>query len=135
MAQRNWGFDILNVPATAFVSGGRAWQLCRREGADPNRFGLGPDAEHVRGWWFIRERLLLDIAALNKVELLCWDSWEGLTEGRADDEAILDEIAVLSLNPDSCELLARCATDPRWQIPSAVQCFHPITGAFVVDVA
>jgi hypothetical protein len=133
--QRNWGFDILDVPATAFVTGGRAWQMCRREGADPNRFGLGPDDEQVRGWWFIRERLWLDVAALNKVELLCWDSWEGLTEGQAADEAILDEMAALSLNPDSHELLARCATDPRWQIPTAVRCFHPITGAFVVNVA
>lgn len=31
--------------------------------ADPTRFGLGPD---VRGWWFIRNHLQLDLAALSE---------------------------------------------------------------------
>jgi len=132
---RDWGYDLLDMPATAFVTGGRAWQMCRQEGANPERFGLGPDVEDVRGWWFIRQRLQLDVASLNKIELLCWDEIEGLHEDQVADQAILDEMAMLSLNPDSNELRARSATADRWQLPSSVNCFNPIIGpAFTVAV-
>ncbi|MDJ0755297.1 MAG: transglutaminase domain-containing protein [Ardenticatenaceae bacterium] len=134
-SQQDWGFDTLDMPANAFVTGGRAWQMCRFENEDPNRFGLGPDETQVRGWWFIRERLQQDVAALNKVELLCWDGWDGLVEGRPEDEAVLDEMAALSLNPDSRELRERCQSDERWQIPATVRCFHPAVGSSMVTVA
>jgi hypothetical protein len=133
---RDWGYDLLDVPEAAFVTGGCAWQMCRQEGADPERFGLGPDEKDVRGWWFIRQRLQLDVAALNKIELLCWDGIEGLHEDQAADQAILDEMATLSRNPNSNELRARCTTADRWQLPSSVNCFNPIIGpAFAVAVA
>ncbi len=136
VGKRDWGVDLLDIPATAFATGGRAWQMCRQEGADPDRFGLGPDATDVRGWWFVRERLQLDVAALNKIELLCWDGIAGLQEGEPADDAILDEIAAMSLDPESSALRARCQTDARWQLPTTVSCFHPAIGpAFAVEVA
>lgn len=131
-----WGFNTLDLPTDVFATGGRAWQRCRAGQADPARFGLGPNQQDVCGWWFIRERLQLDVAALNKVELLCWDGIAGLSETVPADAAILDEMAVLSLDPDTTALRQRCATDPRWQIPSTVACFHPRIGpAFAVEVA
>ena len=136
VGKRDWGYDLLDIPAAAFVTGGRAWQLCRVEGADPDRFGLGPDAKDVRGWWFVRERLQLDVAALNKIELLCWDGIAGLQEGVPVDEAILDEMAAMSLHRDSSALRARCQTATRWQLPTSVSCFHPAIGpAFAAEVA
>ncbi len=136
VGRRDWGCDLLDMPADALVTGGRAWQMCRQEGADPDHFGLGPDEKEVRGWWFIRERLQLDVAALNKVELLCWDGIAGLREENPADQVLLDEMARLSLNPDSTELRARCATDECWQVPTTVSCFHPVIGpAFEVAVS
>lgn len=132
--QKDWGFDTLDMPDAPFLTGGRAWQLCRSGEVDPDRFGLGPDNHDVRGWWFVRERLQLDVAALNKVELLCWDGMEGLTEGKPEDEAVLDEMATVSLNPETCELRERCATDEQWQPPKTVQCFHPAVGSSVVNI-
>lgn len=132
---RPWGFDPLDLPEARFLTGGRAWQLCRTEQATPNHFGLGADNEEVRGWWFIRERLQLDVAALNKIELLCWDSLETLDEGNPADQAILDEMAALSLADDSAPLRARCADDARWRIPDVVHCFHPAVGASTVRIA
>lgn len=134
--QREWGFNLIDMPDGVFATGGRAWQICRNGEADPERFGLGPDETFVRGWWFIRERLQLDMAALNKIELLCWDGMEGLSETQPADAIILDEMAALSLNPDSTELRQRCASDPRWRMPTTVSCFHPMLGpAFPVQVA
>lgn len=136
VGKRDWGYDLLDMPDAAFVTGGRAWQMCRTQGADPDRFGLGPDVKDVRGWWFVRERLQLDVAALNKIELLCWDGIAGLQEGGPADDAILDEMAALSLHPESSALRARCHTDARWQLPTTVSCFHPAIGpAFAVEVA
>lgn len=125
---RDWGYDVLDLPEAAFVTGGRAWQMCRQGGADPERFGLGPDENEVRGWWFIRQRLQLDVAALNKIELLCWDEIEGLHDDQAADQAILDEMATLSLTPNSNELRVRCRTMDRWHVPGSVTCFNPIVG-------
>ena len=133
--RRDWGHNLLDMDAHAYVTGGGAWQLCRRGADDADHYGLGPDEKAVRGWWFIRERLQLDVAALNKIELLCWDGIEGLSEAQPADAALLDEMAMLSLEPDSSALRQRCATDPRWQLPTTVTCFHPIIGpAFAVEV-
>lgn len=84
--------------------------------------------------WFIRERLQLDVAALNKIELLCWETWTGLSEGQPEDEHILDQMAALSLDPDSSALRRRCAEEERWRIPATVhQHFHPAVGSFLVN--
>ncbi|MCB0183552.1 MAG: transglutaminase domain-containing protein, partial [Caldilineaceae bacterium] len=70
VGKRDWGFDMLDLPDAAFWTGGKAWQMARGKVVEADRFGLGPNDQNVRGWWFIRERLQLDLAALNKVELL-----------------------------------------------------------------
>lgn len=98
------GLDVLDLPATAFVTGGRAWSLCRTDGADPIRFGLGPDDHEARGWWFIRRGLQLDVAALNRQELLCWDRWGfGQPESvpTAAEKRLLDHLAALSNEDES----------------------------------
>lgn len=127
-------FDPLDLPPGAFVTGGCAWQMCRHEGADPDRFGLGPQANRSRGWRFIRERLQLDVVALNKIELLCWDTFGDLSEVEPADQTILDEMARCSLNPDSAELRARSLVDERWRIPTTVHCQHPAVGVTVATV-
>lgn len=71
----NTEIDLFDIPGGAYIPGGRVWQICRNEGADPTHFGLGPDVPDVSGEWFICGRMFLDIAALNKQELLCWDEW------------------------------------------------------------
>jgi hypothetical protein len=109
----------LDIPDTHFHVAGRAWQWCRDNQLDPERFGIGCDPaefglESLRGLWFVRGQLLRDFAALNKVEVVpflahvakgyTWDPWrlvaardEDLSEG---DYALLDAIAALSLDPD-----------------------------------
>ena len=82
-------FDPLDVPREQFIVGGRAWQLCRSGQADPETFGIFD----MHGLWFVRGDLVRDVAALNKVELLPWDSW-GLIEKR-DDELSTDDLVLL----------------------------------------
>ncbi len=68
-------FNTLDMPAGQFVTGGRAWQLCRQNQADPDQFGIF----EWHGWDFIKGDLMRDLLALNKFEVLPWDSW-GLVE-------------------------------------------------------
>lgn len=117
-------FNMLDLPPEAFLTGGRAWQLCRNGDIDPERFGLGPQSKRARGWGFIRERLQLDIAALNKVELLCWDTFGSLSAEQPDDALLLDKMADCSLHSDASELRRRCITEDEWRIPSTVHCTH-----------
>jgi len=62
-------FDPLDMPTGAFITGGQAWLMCRRAEANPDDFGIF----EYKGWDFVKNNLLLDLQALNKVELLPWD--------------------------------------------------------------
>jgi len=96
-------FDLCDVPRDRFLVAGLAWQMCRAGEADPEAFGLTSLNEH--GLWWVRDNLVRDVAALNKVELLPWDSW-GLAQGpehvsKEAETALLDRVAELSQQPAS----------------------------------
>jgi hypothetical protein len=90
-------FDVLDVPRDQFMVAGKAWQRCRQRKADPELFGVSPDGD-LKGWWFIGDELVRDLAALNKMELLLWDCWGsmGTTQITAEKFRLLDKIAMLT---------------------------------------
>ena len=113
-------FDPCDLPPGRFLSGGEAWQLCRRGQADPDRFGVFD----MHGLWFVRGNLVRDFLALNKIELLPWDSW-GLMAGPEEntppeDVALLDRIAALTLAGDQAfpELRRLYEGDGRLRMPA-----------------
>jgi excinuclease ABC subunit A len=69
-------FDLLELPSNKYIGAAQAWQLCRRSEIPANRFGYGK----YRGLWAIRNRLLQDLATVNRDEVLLWDRW-GLMSG------------------------------------------------------
>ncbi len=101
-------FDPLDVPSDKFLSGGNAWQMCRREHADPETFGVFD----MHGLWFVRGNVIRDLASLNKMELLPWDCWgliEGDDENLSDDDfALLDQAASLTC-PDTFSFSDVCS--------------------------
>jgi len=118
-------FDTLDVPHHRFITGGHAWQMCRQEGADPDSFGIAD----LHGLWFVQGDLMRDIAALNKVELLPWDSW-GLAfsgeGGPSESElAFLDHMAALTLGGNEAfdELHSRYGSDARLTVPPVILSF------------
>jgi len=115
-------FDPLDVPADQFITGGKAWQMCRTGQADPQQFGIFD----MHGWWFIWGDLVRDFLALNKVEILPWDGgWGHLNISlndpppAMDDMPFYDRIAALTLTGDSAfpQLHAEYDSDPRWKLP------------------
>jgi hypothetical protein len=118
--------DLLDIGGDNFVTGGRAWQMCR-DGDDASRFGLGPHVPEVSGLWFVRGRMQLDLASLRKQEMLCWDEWRygvETMELSTADEALLDHAAAA----DESELATLVAGDDRLALPTEVNCFSPAIG-------
>lgn len=86
-------FNQYDVPRDQFIVGGLAWQMCRLGQADPDTFGFKPETR-FKGWWFMRDKLVQDLAALNKRELLLWDYWGmSLRDLMDEDRALLDRVA------------------------------------------
>lgn len=88
-------FDVQDMPQGRFLTGGEAWRRCRVGEADSDNFGIHPEVKEIRGWWLVRDKVMQDLAALNRVEMLCWDAW-GMMRGKEinDEEAhLLDTIA------------------------------------------
>jgi len=117
-------FDPLDVPRDQFITGGRAWQMCRSGGADPDSFGIFD----MHGLWFIRGNVVRDLLALGKLEVLPWDVWGIMAESEAAkaDPAVaaeelgeLDRLAALTLAGDGAfaEVLA-AGEDARVRPPS-----------------
>jgi len=121
-------FNTHDVPRDQFIVGGLAWQMCHAGEADPNRFGHGPDSD-VYGLWFIRHRLIHDLAALNKMELLLWNTW-GLMEREPTEEeiALLDKVALLTQagNEAFPEVRKIYENEPGLRVPSIVMRFSPV---------
>jgi hypothetical protein len=120
-------FDPLDVPRDQFLVGGKAWQLCREGQADPDTFGI----TDLHGLWFVRGNLVRDIASLNKVELLPWDSW-GIIEPRDEDLpaghlAFLDQLAGLTTMdvPEFDRVRLSYESDARLYVPSMIHSHTP----------
>jgi hypothetical protein len=109
-------FDPLDMPPGHFVSGGQAWQMCRAGTADPNLFGIFD----MHGLWFVRGDLLRDFLALNKIEILPWDGGWGFLAEEDPDEAVMDQIAALTLDGDAAfsDLRATYEADGRFHPPA-----------------
>ena len=118
-------FDPLDVPRDQFIVGGQAWQLCRSGQADPETFGIG----ELHGLWFVRGDFVRDVAALNKMELLPWDSW-GLIEQpdealKVGDLVLLDRLAEMTSGdvPDFEAVHRLYEADARLRVPRTIHSY------------
>jgi hypothetical protein len=95
------GFDPLDVPDDQFFTGGKAWEMCRTGKANPDAFGI----LDMHGLWFVRGNVIRDLASLNKMELLPWDSWGLIDRDEKElsksDLALLDQVAAITRGDNS----------------------------------
>jgi len=112
------------ISEAEFLTAGRAWQAWRRGELDAARCGLSAIGVHGAHW--IAGNLRLDLAALNKVEMLPWDVWgAGWAPGAQPTDAQLqffDSVATLTVEPDVhfAELRARYDTDDSLRMNGTV---------------
>lgn len=120
-------FDVTDIPRDQFVVGGLAWQMIQ-QGTSPLQFGDDP-GHMFKGKWAIRNRLILDLAALNKRETLLWDTW-GLMDMRARitdaDRDLLDQVAAATVGDKlPFEQIQHLFTAPGLETPASVMCYSP----------
>ncbi|OGT45639.1 MAG: hypothetical protein A3E82_09100 [Gammaproteobacteria bacterium RIFCSPHIGHO2_12_FULL_38_11] len=87
-------FDLNDVPENKFISAARAWKMCRFENAEAVRFG----SRQHRGLFTVRNRLIQDLALLNKQETLIWDVWGPMLSSVITDFDLLDRLSDLLIN-------------------------------------
>jgi hypothetical protein len=116
-------FDPLDVPNDQFLTGGTAWLMCRNNKADPDQFGIFD----MHGLWFVRGKVVRDLASLNKMELLPWDCW-GLIDKEEkeiseEDRALLDRVATITQaeNIRFSETQSLYQNDARLRVPSVIR--------------
>ncbi len=117
-------FDPLDVPRDRFLVAGAVWQGIRGGTIDPDTCGIAD----MWGGWFVRGDLMLDVGALQKVELLPWEPF-GLIQPRGSTEqetpnvmALVDRVAALTARGDNDsidELLSMARADERLRPPAA----------------
>jgi hypothetical protein len=116
--------DQFAITPTEFVTAGHAWQAWRRGDLDAGRCGLSAINEHGAFW--IAGNLRLDLASLNKVEMLPWDVWGAHWEpGEQPTDAqleLFDEVASLTVDPDAHlgELRSRYEDDDALRMDGTV---------------
>lgn len=99
----NFKFNKYDVPPSEFIFAGKAWQLCRSQQENPEKFGIF----NLGGLPFIKGNVIRDLYALRKVELMAWDTGWGIlknyTQSIQNEEELelLDELAALSCKSDA----------------------------------
>jgi hypothetical protein len=110
-------FDPYDQPPGKFLSGSEAWIAIRAGDLDAELFGIFD----MWGLPFVSGNVVHDLACLNKVELLPWDSWGRMTGPFApvpDDSAVvLDDLAALVMTDDIPAIRRRYADDPALRVP------------------
>lgn len=118
--------DPMAVTASEFVTAGAAWQAWRRGDLDASRCGLSGIDEHGAHW--IAGNLRLDLASLNKIEMLPWDvwgagaHWEPGAEPTDAQLAFYDGVAALTVDVDNRfeDLRERYETDEQLRVGGEV---------------
>jgi len=119
-AVRELGIDFppWDVPAGQFVEASAAWCRLRAGELDPAKVGLS--AIGLAGTWFVVGSLMLEVAALNKEEMLPWEKWSvGRDCGPGQDvsppwAAAFDEVAGLLRGMPDAALAQRIYRDNEW---------------------
>ena len=119
--------QIHDLSPQKFITGARAWQMCREDSSKGNLFGWGPD---MYGVWAARVNLVRDFAALNGFESISGDEW-GLTmtqDAQLTDEDItlLDTAAALAITDDIEERRALYKACDRLSVPTVLHHFDYI---------
>ncbi|OXM66772.1 transglutaminase-like domain-containing protein [Amycolatopsis vastitatis] len=129
--------DLLDVPRDRFLTGADAWTAARAGDVDPARLVVSPDLDvpFLRGLPYARYSLALDLASLNKHEMLQWDLWGDLTPAASLTPAAVartDELAELMADADVEQLrVAFEADDVR--VPPVIRSVTP-PGQLPVEV-
>jgi hypothetical protein len=112
------GFAPWDVPRDQFIDASTAWRRLRAGELDPAKMGLS--VLGLTGTWFVVGNVMLDVAALNKEEMLPWEKWSvGRECGPGHELASewaerLDQVARLLAGAPDAPLAQRVYRERDW---------------------
>lgn len=124
-------FDLR--PDVDFQTGAEAWTALREKRVKPDHYVVAPELQvpDLRGAPYIAHNVVLDLAFMNKQEVLLWDSWGVLRDFETAEVPerhfpLLDEISRILLDRDvkpsaASALMAKSCL----RIPEVVMRFDP----------
>lgn len=123
-------FDLTDLPLDKFIPAEDAWYACRKGLMKGNHFG----SRHYRGLWYVRNRLLHELAFINKHEMLIWDLWGPMLNLKnlkpcvpEQDCFLLDRLTwLLRLKKRNLNELCRFYKNfPGLKVPEKISVFNP----------
>ncbi len=110
----------LDLPYDQFLGAGRTWIKFRKEDVEPDKFGIGD----WRGENFVLNKLIMELACLNRVEVLAWESWgicSDVKNIKSMGYQVFDELAEKIANVNEPEIFQELRNlfekDPRYKLP------------------
>lgn len=94
----DWPFDPLDLPPGVMLSAAQVWTDYRKGLIDPDLYGATDD---LKGPWFIRDYVYLELAHRMRDELLLWDIWGEMSATLPTDLTPTDTLATLLLSADT----------------------------------
>jgi AcrR family transcriptional regulator len=122
--------DVMDVPRDRFLVGPDAWRACRGGALDPATVVVAPHIEEpfLRGFPYARHNLVLDLAALNKHEMVLWDVWADADLAPEVSPAVAvraDELA--AIDPTDLPALQAAFAAPDVTVPPIIRTINPLT--------
>ena len=126
----HWGFDVQDMPAGTFKSAAEVWLGYRSGELDGDLFGVDPSLP-LKGGWFIRDYVFLQLAHLQCDEILLWDGFGAMADDLAMDLGPTDEVAALLVASDTGDEAATTKlrdlyrNDPDWHPTDRLEVHSP----------
>ncbi|WP_328992307.1 transglutaminase-like domain-containing protein [Kribbella sp. NBC_01245] len=110
----DWSFDPLDLPPGVMLSAAQVWTDYRKGLIDPDLYGATDD---LKGPWFIRDYVYLELAHRMRDELLLWDIWGEMSADLPEDLTPTDTLATLLLAADTADTADADATLTALYVP------------------
>jgi excinuclease ABC subunit A len=135
--------NLYDVKKPDFDFASDIWLTCRQGLSDPNKFGCGTVSKTIKGFRHIQDRMIHELAMLNKMEMLPWDLWgymiwdlPGVAPHEPEHVSLLDELALaLSDQFVSVEKLKTFYQHPMLKLSSPILCASQILGKHELQVS
>lgn len=136
-------FPHYDVPRDKFIMAHDAWLLYRKGVLDANKFGNGY-VKRRSGPWYIRNKLIQDLASINKMEMQPFDLWGYMVDRNLkqifrhfmlpDEEALMDRIATYlsNIDRDFMSLQHIYKADPLLQVGAEVYVVR-MSGRYIIE--
>lgn len=132
--------DPYDISINDFSIAGRVWLSCQAGKADPDTYATGLNKD-FRGLRYIQDKVIQDLACLNKMEMLPWDCWgymvedlPGIAPHSPEHIALIDEVSEKTAHIVEYEIIKKLYQHPKLKVPEQILSVSKTLGTQQVNV-